>query len=70
MGSKRLVHWTSETWYWSEIAGPPHPYVSVTTAMSTINILHHKYIDELAALCINNVELELKKDECLEFKIS
>ncbi len=23
MGSKRLTHWTSETVYWSEIAGPP-----------------------------------------------
>ncbi len=32
-GSKRLTHWTSETVYWSEIAGPP-PTSNLTGALT------------------------------------
>jgi hypothetical protein len=41
-GSKQLVHWTSKTWYWSEIAGPaqaPPPPTSNFTGGLTITVL-------------------------------
>jgi hypothetical protein len=38
-GSKRLTHWTSETVYWSEAAGPPQgspppPPINLTVALT------------------------------------
>ncbi len=40
-GSKRVVHWTSETlWEWSEIAGSPHCYICGTVPFNQV----YKYI--------------------------
>ncbi len=38
MRSKRVVHWTSETWWeWSEIAGSPQTTVHILNRVATIN---------------------------------